>query len=87
MSHAMLRVMRFLTVGQQNGDIRADIHPEVLMASHSLLNSMQHDQRIRSLYNDAERLAADVFKLFQFGILSAKHREQGLPESDEGSMP
>ena len=82
MSHAMQRVMQFITVGQQNGDVRGDIPPEVLMASYSLLNSMQHDQGIRSLYDDAERLAADVFKLFQFGILSAAHREIGLSEAD-----
>jgi AcrR family transcriptional regulator len=86
MSHALQRVMRSLTVGQQNGDIRADIRPEVLMASFNLLNSMQHDQRIRSLYNDAERLAADVFKLFQYGVLSTKHREKGLPEPGDGPM-
>ncbi len=85
MSRGMQRVMRFLTVGQQRGDIRADIHPVVLLAAYSLLNSMQHDQSIRSLYDDAETLAADVFKLFQFGILSSKHREQGLPEAVDDS--
>jgi AcrR family transcriptional regulator len=84
LSHALLRAMRFLTMGQQNGDIRADIRSEVLMVSFNLLNSMQHDQRIRSLYDDAERLAADVFKLFYYGALSKKHREKGLHETDGG---
>jgi AcrR family transcriptional regulator len=87
LSYALQRVMRFLTMGQQNGDIRADIRPEVLMASFNLLNSMQYDQRIISLYDDAERLAADVFKLFHFGVLSKKHREKGLPEPGDGPMP
>jgi AcrR family transcriptional regulator len=87
LSYALQRVMRFLIKGQENGDIRADIRPEVLMASFNLLNSMQHDQRIRSFYDDAERLAADVFKLFHYGILSKKHREKGLPEPSDGPMP
>jgi AcrR family transcriptional regulator len=89
LNYALQRVMRFLITGQQNGDIRADIRPEVLMASFNLLNSMQHDQRIRGLYDDAERLAADVFKLFHYGALSAKHREAGLldtrPIAENGS--
>ena len=86
MSYALQRVMGFLTMGQQSGDIRADIRLEVLMASFNLLNSMQHDERILSLYDDADELAADVFKLFHYGILSTKHREQGLTEFGEGSV-
>lgn len=80
LSYALQRVMRFLVEGQQQGDIRADVRPEVLMAAFNLLNSMQHDPRIRGLYEDAETLAGDVFKLFHFGALSAEHREAGLPE-------
>ncbi|HEY71578.1 MAG TPA: hypothetical protein G4O08_13460 [Anaerolineae bacterium] len=57
------------------------------MASFNLLNSMQHDERILNLYEDEQDLAADVFKLFNYGVLSAKHREQGLPEPGEDSMP
>lgn len=87
LSYALQRAMRFFIKGQQNGDIRADIRPEVLMASFNLLNSMQHDHRIRSLYDDAERLAADVFKLFHYGALSNKHREKGLPEPSDDPMP
>jgi AcrR family transcriptional regulator len=82
LSFALQRVMRFLVEGQQQGEIRADVHPEVLMAAFNLLNSMQHDPRIRSLYDNAETLAGDVFKLFHFGALSAEHREAGLPETD-----
>jgi AcrR family transcriptional regulator len=87
LSYALQRVMRFLMNSQQGGDIRADIRPEVLMASFNLINSMQHDDRILSLYDNVEDLAADVFKLFHYGVLSAKHREQGLPEPGEGSIP
>jgi AcrR family transcriptional regulator len=82
-SFALQRAMRFLIEGQQNGDIRADIRPGVLMASFNLLNSMQHDQRIRSFYDDAESLAADVFKLFYFGAVSTRHRENGLPAAGD----
>lgn len=82
LSHALQRVMRFLVECQQQGDIRADIRPEVLMAAFDLLNSMQYDRRIRDLYEDAETLAVDVFKLFHYGALSTDHREAGLPETD-----
>ena len=82
LSHALGRVMRFLVECQQQGDIRADIRPEVLMAAFDLLNSMQYDRRIRDLYEDAETLAVDVFKLFHYGALSTDHREAGLPETD-----
>ncbi|NIM92934.1 MAG: TetR family transcriptional regulator [Anaerolineales bacterium] len=82
LSHGLRRVMQFLVMSQQEGDIRADVRPEVLMAAFNLLNSMQHDVQIRSLYEDAETLAADVFKLFHFGALSAQHREAGLPKAE-----
>lgn len=82
LSHAFGRVMRFLVQAQQQGDIRPDIRPEVLMAAFDLLNRMQYDPRIRGLYGDAESLAADVFKLFYYGALSADHRESGLPETE-----
>ncbi len=84
LSHALQRVMRFLVKGQQQGDIRADVRPEFLMAAFDILNSMQHDPRIRDLYEDAETLAGDVFKLFYYGTLSAGHREAGLPETNAG---
>ena len=86
LSHALRRVMRFLVECQQQGDIRADIRPEVLMAAFDLLNSMQYDRRIRDLYEDAETLAVDVFKLFHYGALSTDHREAGLPETDAGPL-
>jgi AcrR family transcriptional regulator len=81
LSHALQRVMRFLVDGQQNGDIRADVRPEFLMAAFSVLNSIQYDPRIRDLYEDAETLAGDVFKLFNYGALATDHREAGLPET------
>jgi AcrR family transcriptional regulator len=86
LSHALRRVMLFLVECQQQGDIRADIRPEVLMAAFDLLNSMQYDRRIRDLYEDAETLAGDVFKLFHYGALSTDHREAGLPETDAGPI-
>ena len=86
LSHALQRVMRFLIKGQQQGDIRADIQPEVLMAAFNLLNSLQYDSKIRDLYEDAETLAGDVFKLFHYGALSADHREAGLSETSAGSI-
>jgi AcrR family transcriptional regulator len=86
LSHALRRVMRFLVEGQQQGDIRADVRPELLMAAFNLLNSMQHDPRIRALYEDAETLAGDVFKLFHYGALSTDHREAGLPETEAGPL-
>ena len=79
LGYALQRVMHFLVQGQKEGDIRADVRPEVLMTAFNLLNSMQHDPRIRGLYEDAETLAGDVFKLFHYGALSAHHREAGLP--------
>ena len=82
LGYALQRVMLFLIKGQQEGDIRADVRPEVLMAAYNLLNSMQHDPKIRSLYGDDEMLARDVFKLFHYGVLSAEHRESQLSESD-----
>jgi AcrR family transcriptional regulator len=86
LSYALQRAMRFLIMGQQNGDIRADIRPEILMASFNLLNSMQHDPRILDLYDDAGKLAGDVFKLFYYGVLSLKHREEGLPKPDDSPI-
>jgi AcrR family transcriptional regulator len=86
LSHAFRRVMHFLIEGQQQGDIRADVRPEFLMAAFDILNSLQHDPRIRDLYEDAEALAGDVFKLFYYGALSADHREAGLPETDAGPI-
>jgi AcrR family transcriptional regulator len=85
LSHALQRVMRFLVRGQEQGDIRADVRPEVLMTAFNLLNSMQHDPAIRGLYEDAETLAGDVFKLFHYGALSADHREAGLPKAGAGA--
>ncbi|MFC2023455.1 TetR/AcrR family transcriptional regulator [Chloroflexota bacterium] len=85
LSHALRHVMRFLVKGQQSGDIRADIRPEFLLAAFDTLNTMHHDPRIRDLYEDTETLAADVFKLFYYGALSADHREAGLPE--KGAFP
>jgi AcrR family transcriptional regulator len=92
LSHAFLRVKRFLVKGQQQGHIRADVRPEFLMAAFEMLNSMQHDPRIRDLYEDAETLAGDVFKLFYYGALSTDRRADGLGETDggptaEGSSP
>ena len=87
LSHALQRVMRFIIQGQKKGDMRADIRPEVLMAAFNLLNSMQHDERIRGFYDKAESLAADVFKLFHYGALAPKHREKGLLESGGGHTP
>ena len=86
LSHALRRVMRFLVECQQKGDIRADIRPEVLMAAFDLLNSMQYDRRIRDLYENAETLAGDVFKLFHYGALSTDHREAGLHEASAGPI-
>lgn len=86
LSYALQRVMRFLVEYQRQGDIRADIRPEVLMAAFDLLNSMQYDRRIRDLYEDAETLAGDVFKLFHYGALSTDHREAGLPETGDGPI-
>jgi AcrR family transcriptional regulator len=82
LSHALRRVKRFLVQGQQHGDIRAHVRPDFLMAAFEILNSLQYDPRIRDLYEDAETLAGDVFKLFCYGALSTGHREAGLPESD-----
>ena len=82
LGYALQRVMLFLVKSQQEGDIRADVRPEVLMAAYNLLNSMQHDPEIRSLYGDDEKLAGDVFKLFHYGVLSAEHRESQLSETD-----
>jgi len=84
LSHAMRRVMHFLVQSQRQGDIRADVRPEFLMAAFDVLNSMQHDPRIRGLYEDAETLAGDVFKIFYYGALSAGHRETGLAETGAG---
>lgn len=84
LSYAMRPVMRSLVKGQQQGDIRADVRPEFLMAAFETLNSLQHDPRMRELYDDAETLAADVFTLFYYGALSAEHREAGLARSGAG---
>jgi AcrR family transcriptional regulator len=81
LSYALRRVMRFLVRGQQQGDIRGDVPPELLMAAFDLLNSMQYDPRIRNLYTDAETLAGDVFKLFYYGALSADQRDAGLSQA------
>jgi AcrR family transcriptional regulator len=86
LSHALQRVMRFIIKGQQQGDIRPDVRPELLMAAFDLLNSIQYDSKIRDLYEDAETLAGDVFKLFHYGALSAEHREAGLSETSAGSF-
>jgi AcrR family transcriptional regulator len=75
LSHALRRVLRFFIKGQQNGDIRADIRPEFLLAAFDLLNRMHHDPKIRNLYKDVETLAVDIFTLFYYGALSMHHRE------------
>ena len=41
---------------------------------------------IRDLYEDAETLAGDVFKLFYYGALSADHRADGLGETGVDPM-
>ena len=79
LSRASRRAMRFLVQGQQDGNIRADIPPEFLLAAFDLLNTMHHDPRVRALYEDTETLAGDVFKLFYYGALSAHQRAAGLP--------
>jgi hypothetical protein len=79
LSHALRRVLRFLVKGQQNGDIRADIRPEFLLAAFDILNRMHHDPNIRGLYKDVETLAVDIFTLYYYGALSIHHREAGLP--------
>jgi AcrR family transcriptional regulator len=81
LSHAFRRVMRFLVRAQEEGDIRPDVRPEFLMAAFETLNRMQHNPRIRELYEDAETVARDVFKLFYYGALSAEHREAGLSDT------
>lgn len=83
LSHAFKRVMHFFIKSQQEGDIRADIRPEFLLAAFTALNNMQYDPNIRLLYNDPEALAGDVFKLFYYGALSAENREIGLSEEDD----
>ena len=82
LSYAFQDVMCFFVDAQRDGDIRADMHPEFLLAGFDMLNRLQHDPRIRALYNDPEKLAGDVFKLFYFGALSSVHREAGLPDTD-----
>jgi hypothetical protein len=79
--HVLGRVMRFLVHGQQHGNIRVDVRPEFLIAAFDLLNSMHLDPRIRSLYEDVETLAGDVFRLFLYGALSTDHREAGFPKT------
>lgn len=86
LSPALRRAMRFLVQGQQDGNIRADIPPEFLLAAFDLLNTMHHNPRVRDLYEDTETLAVDIFKLFYYGALSADHREAGLPETGTGSI-
>jgi AcrR family transcriptional regulator len=86
LSHAFRRVMRFLVQGQQHGDIRAEFRPEFLMAAFEVLNRLQHDPRMRGLYEDAETLAGDVFGLFYYGALSTAHREAGQPETGTDSV-
>jgi AcrR family transcriptional regulator len=86
LSHALRRVKRFLVEGQQRGDIRADVQPDFLLAAYEILNSLQYDPRIRDLYENAETLAGDVFKLFCYGALSTERREAGLPETDAGPV-
>ena len=86
LSQALRRVMHFLVKFQQRGDIRADIRPEVLMAAFDILNSLQHDPKVRGLYEDAGTLAAAVFKLFYYGALPAHHREAGLSETGAGPI-
>ena len=86
LSQALRRVMHFLVKFQQRGDIRADIRPEFLMAAFDILNSLQHDPKVRGLYEDAGTLAADVFKLFYYGALPAHHREAGLSETGAGPI-
>jgi len=85
LSHGLRRVMDFLVKSQQEGDVRADIRPEFLLAAFEALNSLQYDQRIRDLYEDAETLAGDVFKLFYTGALSREQREASLVESEAGA--
>lgn len=80
-SYAFQHVMHFFIKAQQDGDIRGDMRPEFLLAAFDILNSIQYDSRIRSLYENAETLAGDVFKLFYYGALSADHREAGLPKT------
>lgn len=84
LSRASRRAMRFLVQGQQDGNIRADIPPEFLLAAFDLLNTMHHNPGIRALYEDTETLAGDVFKLFYYGALSAHQRAAGLPETGSG---
>ena len=78
--------MRFLVQGQLQGDIRADIRPEFLLAAFDLLNRMHYDPRIRDIYEDTETLARDVFNLYYYGALSADHRVAGIPKAGASSI-
>jgi AcrR family transcriptional regulator len=80
-SHAFTRVIRFFIKSQQEGDMRSDIRPEFLLAAFTTLNNMQYDPNIRGLYENAETLAGDIFKLFYYGALSLENRDAGLPET------
>lgn len=82
LGYALQHVLRFFIKAQQEGDIRADMRPEFLLVAFDILNSIQYEPRIRNLYENAETLAGDVFKLFYYGALSADHREVGLPGTD-----
>ncbi len=82
LSYAFQRVMHFFIKSQQEGDLRADFRPEFLLAAFTFLNNMQYDPKIRALYDDAETLAGDIFKLFYYGALSPEHREIGLTQTD-----
>lgn len=80
LDHVFERAMLFLRNSQKEGELRADIPPEFLLAAFTVLNNMQFNPAIRGLYNDAEKLAEDVFKFFYYGALSSKNREIELSE-------
>jgi AcrR family transcriptional regulator len=82
LSHALGRVMDFIKRAQEKGDIRSDIKSEFLMAAFYAINKLQHDPNVRTLYQDAEDLARDAFKLFYYGALTSHHREIDLTRDD-----
>ncbi|MEJ2512344.1 MAG: helix-turn-helix domain containing protein [Anaerolineales bacterium] len=80
-SHAYKRVMHFFINSQRERNLREEFRPEFLLAAFTVLNNMQYDPKIRALYDDAEILAGDIFKLFYYGALSPEHRETSLPKN------
>jgi AcrR family transcriptional regulator len=66
----MQRMVQMFIKAQQSGEIRAEIHPELLIAIHEKTHELMHDEKLLAVYPDYTTFTRELFDLFYYGILT-----------------